>query len=222
MDVVILGAGGHGKVVLDILRAAGRHNPVGFLDADRTLAGTTVAGLPVLGPVNLLPKLRQQHRTGLGAVVAIGDGRTRRSYAALVAEHGLELVNAIHPAAVVSPTAALGRNVVVAAGAVVCVDARVGDSVIVNTAAVVDHECEVGDGAHVGPGALLAGRVRVGAGAFVGLGAKVIQCLTVGEEAVVGAGAVVIADVPDHATVVGVPARVIKTTAAHAHTPASG
>ena len=80
MDVLILGAGGHGKVVLDILRAAGEHKPVGFLDADRSLAGTSVGGLPVLGPPNLLPKLRS--RRSKGAIVAIGDNRTRRSYAA--------------------------------------------------------------------------------------------------------------------------------------------
>src|SRR4051794_11294296 len=175
MDVVIVGAGGHGKVVLDILCAAGKVRPVGFVDADPALAGTEVAGLPVFGAVNSLGKLRQQKVKG--AVVAIGDNRTRLGYAATVLEYGLELVSAIHPAAVVSPRAVVGRNVVVAAGAVVGTDARLGDSVIINTSGVVDHECEVGEGSHVCPGALLAGRVRVGKRAFIGMGAKVIQCL---------------------------------------------
>ena len=210
MDVLLLGAGGHGKVVLDIVRAAGEHNPVGFLDADPSLAGSTIGGVPVLGPVNFLTKLKQQQKLK-AAIVSIGDNRARRSYAALLREHGYELINAIHPAATISPTAQLGKNVVVAAGAVVCADARIGDSTIVNTSAVVDHECRVGEAAHVCPGVLLAGRVHVGSGAFVGLGAKVIQCLTIGEHAVVGAGAVVIEDVPAHATVVGVPAQVIKS-----------
>jgi UDP-perosamine 4-acetyltransferase len=207
MDVLILGAGGHGKVVLDILRAAGEHRVVGFIDADRSLAGTSVGGVPVLGAPNLLPKLRAKAK---GAIVAIGDNHTRRSYAAVVREHGLELINAIHPAAVVSPSAKLGRNVAICAGAVVCVEASVGDSVIVNTGAVIDHECEVGEAVHVCPGALLAGRVRLGPAAFIGMGAKVIQCLAVGPGAVVGAGAVVIDEVPAGATVVGVPARAIK------------
>jgi UDP-perosamine 4-acetyltransferase len=101
MDTVIIGAGGHGKVVLDILRAAGTHKPVGFIDADVALAGTTVGGLPVFGPANLLPKLRQQKVKG--AIVAIGDNRVRRSYAARLLEHGFELVNAIHPKACVHP-----------------------------------------------------------------------------------------------------------------------
>lgn len=215
MDVLILGAGGHGKVVLDILRAAGEHKPVGFIDADRSLAGTTLNGLPVLGPPNLLPKLRNKVK---GAIIAIGDNQTRRSCAVMVREHGLELVNAIHPSSVVSPGARVGRNVVVCAGGIVCVDVRLADSVIVNTSAVVDHECEVGEAVHVCPGALLAGRVRVGPGAMIGMGAKVIQCLTIGDGAVIGAGAVVIEDVPAGATAVGVPARVIKLSSPAART----
>jgi UDP-perosamine 4-acetyltransferase len=207
MDVLILGAGGHGKVVLDILLAAGEHRVIGFIDADRSLAGTSVGGVTVLGAPNLLPKLRSKAK---GAIVAIGDNHTRRSYAAMVREHGYELINAIHPSAVVSPTARVGKNVTICAGACVCVEATLGDSVIVNTGAVIDHECDVAEAVHVCPGALLAGRVRVGAGAIIGMGAKVIQCLTVGAVAIVGAGAVVIEEVPAGATVVGVPARVIK------------
>ncbi|HEV7299668.1 MAG TPA: acetyltransferase [Tepidisphaeraceae bacterium] len=211
MDTLIIGAGGHGKVVLDILRAAGLHRPVGFIDADPSLAGTTIGGLPVLGAPNLLPKLRQQKIRG--AIVAIGDNAVRASYAARLLEHGFELINAIHPAAVVSSSATVGRNVVIAAGAVVCAEATLADSVIVNTSATIDHECQVAAGSHICPMAALAGRVRVEAGAFVGMGAKVIQCRTIGMRAIVGAGAVVISDVPAGATVVGVPARVIKTIA---------
>jgi sugar O-acyltransferase (sialic acid O-acetyltransferase NeuD family) len=220
MDVVIVGAGGHGRVVLDILSAAGGHTVVGFLDADPGRRGSSVNGVPVLGPVNLLAKLRQQ---GVGhGIVAIGDNRARRRQGELLLEHGFELVTAVHPSAVVSGTAVLGRNVVVAAQAAVCADARVDDYAIVNTAAVVDHECHVGAAAHVTPGVRLAGRVRVGDEAFVGLGACVIQCLTVGRGATVGAGAVVLRDVPDGATVVGVPARVVKGTVAGGGTTGAG
>lgn len=208
-QLVIIGAGGHGKVVLDILRAAGRFQPVGFVDADPRLAGTSVGGLPVLGPLNVLPKIRQQQRVA-HAIVAIGDNRTRLRYLAAVEAEGLELVSAIHPAAFVSPTARLGRNVVVGPNASVVTEAHVGDGTIVNTGAIVEHECELAEAVHVAPGACLAGRVRVGACAFIGIGAQVIQCLAVGEGATVGAGAVVTGDVPDGATVVGVPARVVK------------
>jgi sugar O-acyltransferase (sialic acid O-acetyltransferase NeuD family) len=212
MQIIIVGAGGHGKVVLDILRAQGQVKPIGFLDADTSIAGTQVGGLPVLGPINLLPRLRQQKIAG--AIVAIGDNRTRLRYASILREHGLELINAIHPTACISPSATIGQNVAIAARAVICTDAKIEDSVIINTAAVVDHECIVEQGAHICPGVNLGGRVRIGAGAFVGLGANVIQCLTIGQQAVIGAGATVIRDIPDHATAVGVPARVIKVDAA--------
>jgi UDP-perosamine 4-acetyltransferase len=209
MQVVIIGAGGHGRVVLDILRTEGRYDPIGFVDADTRLTGTSVSELAVLGPTNILPKLRQQQRVA-HAIVAIGDNRTRQRYTAAVQAEGFELVSAIHPTAFVSPTARLGRNVVICPNASVITEARLGDSVIVNTGAIVEHECELAEAVHVAPGACLAGRVRVGACAFIGIGAQVIQCLAVGEGATVGAGAVVVEDVPDGATVVGVPARVVK------------
>ena len=208
MDIVIVGAGGHGKVVLDAARAAGVHRVVGFIDADPALAGTTVGDAPVLGPVAALARLRS--RSVGGAVVAIGDNRVRRAYAAEVSAAGLDLVTVAHSAAVVSPSASVGRGVLVAAGAVVAAEATVGVGAVVNTSSVVEHECVIGDFAHVAPGAVLGGRVTVGAGALVGLGARVLPCLTVGDGATVGAGAVVIGDVLPGVTVAGVPARPLR------------
>jgi sugar O-acyltransferase (sialic acid O-acetyltransferase NeuD family) len=209
MDVVLIGAGGHGRVVLDILLSVGQHRVVGVLDADPALAGTRLYGVEVLGPINLLEKLRRTHHVR-GAIVAIGDNRVRRGYRREVDTTGLEAINAIHPAAHVSPRALLGRNVVVCAGAIVCTDATIGDSVILNTGCRVDHECVIGEAAHIAPGAILAGRVQVGVEAFIGLGASVIQCRSVGAGAVVAAGAVVIRDVSDADRVAGVPARPMK------------
>jgi UDP-perosamine 4-acetyltransferase len=164
-----------------------------------------VAGVRVLGPANLLPKLRRRRVNA--AIVAIGDNRTRQQYIAEARAVGLRLVNAIHPRAIVSRSARLGENLMIAAGAVVCAEATIGDGTIVNTSAVVDHECVLDPAVHVGPTAALAGRVRVGTGAFIGLGAKVLPCLGIGAWSTVGAGAVVIEDLPDGVTVVGVPAR---------------
>jgi len=205
MDVLILGAGGQGRVVLDILRAAGQYQPAGFVDADPGLTGTQITGLDVLGQIDSLPRLRQQNISR--AIVAIGDNRARLGFAQLLLEQGFELVNAVHPRAHLALGVRVGQNVVIAAGAMVCTQATLDDSVIINTGAIVDHECQIGRGVHIAPGAVLAGRVRVEEGAFVGLGARVIQRLTIGAFATVGAGAVVLEDVPADITVVGVPAR---------------
>jgi UDP-perosamine 4-acetyltransferase len=205
-------------VVLDILRAAGQYEIAGFVDATPALARQKVEGLPVFGPANVLPKVRQQKIQG--AVVAIGDCRVRQKYAQVLKEHGFELVNAVHPRASVAPSANLGENVVIATSACVCAHASIGSSVILNTSCVVDHECQIGDGVHICPGAILGGRVRVEPEAWIGLGSNIIQCIAIGRSAIVGAGAAVIRDVPDRATVVGVPARVIKVSPASADEPA--
>ncbi|HEX8339660.1 MAG TPA: acetyltransferase [Tepidisphaeraceae bacterium] len=209
MDIVIIGAGGHGKVVLDAVLCAGRDQVIGFLDADPATHGRLICGVEVLGSPNALARMARGGARGV--IVAIGNNRVRQQYAVEAAAGGIELVNAIHPAATVSRFATVGRNVFVAAGAVVCADARLADGVVVNTAAVVDHECDVATAAHLCPGAVLTGRVRVGERAFVGAGARVLPCLRIGSDSVVGAGAVVRADVPDGTTAVGVPARLLNS-----------
>jgi sugar O-acyltransferase (sialic acid O-acetyltransferase NeuD family) len=208
MNVVILGAGGHGRVVLDILQQAREHLVKGFLDSNPQLWGRRVDGAPVLGGPDLLGELASQGVDG--AVVAIGDNGIRRQFADMVDAAGMELINAIHPSANLARTVTVGCNVVIAAGALVCAHCQIGDSVILNTGCIVDHESMVGTAAHICPGVKLAGHVTVESGAFLGIGSTVIQNLRIGYDAVVGAGSVVIQDVEPMTTVVGVPARVIK------------
>jgi len=203
---VIVGAGGHGRVVLDILQAAGAHDVVGFLDSNTALHGRRIDGKEILGSIDALEGIRS--RGGVTcAVVAIGYNGVRREFAERIEQSGIELINAIHPSANLASNVSLGRNIVVAAGALVCAHCQIGDSAILNTGCIVDHESMIGTATHICPGARLAGRVTVEAGAFIGIGATVIQSIRVGYEAVVGAGSVVIRDVPPMTTVVGVPAR---------------
>jgi len=209
MKCVIVGAGGHGRVVLDILVNAGTRQVAGFVDSNPALAGRRIDGRPVLGDMSALPRLRDDEGIE-AAVIAIGDNGVRRDFAEQIERLGLDLINAIHPSANLAHNVTLGRNVVVAAGALVCAHCQIGDSVILNTGCIVDHESMIGTATHVCPGARLAGRVTVESGAFVGIGATVIQNIRIGYEAIVGAGAVVINDVNPLTTVVGVPAREAK------------
>ena len=205
---VIVGAGGHGRVVLDILLRTRQYKVVGFLDSNPALHGRRMDGVPILGDLQVLPDLRSQ--AVRGAVVAVGDNGVRRGFAEEIERLGFDLINAIHPSANLAHNVSLGRNVVVAAGALVCAHCQIGDSVILNTGCIVDHESMIGTAAHICPGARLAGRVTVESGAFIGIGATVLQGLRIGCEGIVGGGAVVIRDVEALATVVGVPARTLR------------
>jgi sugar O-acyltransferase (sialic acid O-acetyltransferase NeuD family) len=206
--VVIVGAGGHGRVVLDILIRARRTKVVGFLDSNPATHGRRMDGVPILGDLSALSDLRKQGVEG--AIVAIGDNGVRRSFADEIEASGIEMINAIHPSANLAHNVRIGRNVVIAAGALVCAHCQIGDSAILNTGSIVDHESMIGTAAHICPGARLAGRVSVESGAFIGIGATVLQGLRIGCEAIVGGGAVVIRDVPRMETVVGVPARTLR------------
>ena len=206
---VVLGAGGHGRVVLDVLHNAGTYAPVAFVDSNPELTGRRIDGVLVAGQPGDLPRIREE----LGVdnlIIAIGDNGTRRHFADRFDELGFNLINAVHPSANVARNASLGVNTVVAAGALVCAHCQIGDSVILNTGCIIDHETLIGTATHICPGARLAGRTTVESGAFVGIGATIIQSIRVGYEAVIGAGAVVIHDVAPMSTVVGVPAREVK------------
>ena len=206
---LILGCGGHGRVVLDILNNAGQCVIVGFVDSNPEMVGRRIDGIEVLGTPGDLSNIRRQHGVE-HAIVAVGHNGARRALADQLAALNFRLINAIHPSANIARNASIGRNTVVAAGALVCAHCQIGDSVILNTGSIVDHESLIGTATHICPGARLAGRVTVESGAFVGIGATVIQSIRVGYEAIVGAGAVVVGDVAPMSTVVGVPAREIK------------
>ena len=210
MRIVIAGAGGHGRVVLDILRSNHQFELAGFLDSNVGLHGSEVDGLKVLGDFSLIPQFEE---LDIGAaVIAIGDNRTRQGYVDTFLKASVKLVNAIHPSSNVAGTARVGKNVVIAAGTNVCTHAIIEDSVILNTGCIIDHESHIYKAAHICPGVKLAGHVQVRESAFIGIGATVIQGITIGESSVVGAGAVVLQEVPAFTTVVGVPAKVVKAS----------
>ena len=203
--VLVLGAGGHAKVVIESLRACGRE-VAGVIDADAT--PRTVAGVAVIGADDALERLRAE---GLeAAFVALGGNALRARLGRRLRELGYGLANAVHPSAVLSPSVVLGDGVAVMAGACLNADTRVGDLAIVNTGATVDHDGELGEACHVAPRCGLAGRVTIGARAFLGVGCSAIPGITVGADAQVGAGGVIVRDIPAGALALGVPARLVR------------
>ncbi|MCY1647015.1 acetyltransferase [Caulobacter sp. SL161] len=201
--VVIIGGGGHAKVVIESLRACGE-TVAAIVDADPT--PRAVLGVPVLGDDLALPTLRAQGLSRL--FVAIGDNRLRQKLGRKARDHGFSLVNAIHPSAVVSPSARLGEGVAVMAGVAINADSWIDDLAIINTGAVVDHDCRLGASCHLGPASALAGGVSVGERAFLGVGARAIPGVSIGADTIVGAGGVVVRDLPDSVLAIGVPAKI--------------
>ena len=201
--IVILGAGGHAKVVIDACRAAGRAVN-GVLDRSGQV-DDEVLGAPVLGGDDLLDDDGFVARYDFH--VAICDNETRSRVAKRVTARGGGLATVRHPSAVLADSAEIGSGCLLVAGAVVNADARLGQCVIVNTGASVDHDCILADWVHVAPGARLTGDVICGEGVFVGAGAVVLPGVSLGDHAIIGAGAAVLGDVAAGVAVAGTPAR---------------
>ncbi len=203
--LLIVGAGGHGRVVADAAELAGDWARIAFVD-DKYPGIKTAGSWSIIGSLPDLEWLRDEWDA---AVVAVGDNLTRLKIQKKIHCSGLVMATIIHPSAQVAKYVEIGEGSVIFANAVINTGSKLGKSVIVNTSATIDHDGVVGDGAHISPGAHLAGNVIVDDCAWIGVGASVINNLVIGMGAVVGAGATVISDVAESNTVVGVPAKPI-------------
>ena len=210
--LLILGAGGHAKVVAETALISGLASSVAFLD-DRSTGldlCPPVLGWPVIGPLDLSLQAGTQSQFD-AAVVAIGHAATRLHWIKQLQASGYHLPALLHPTAWVSPSAQLGPASVVFAQVAVQAQTSIGTGVILNTGCSVDHDAQLADGVHLCPGSRLAGDVHIGARSWIGIGASVIQKVRIGSDVTVGAGAAVIRDLPDSVTAVGVPARVVSS-----------
>jgi sugar O-acyltransferase (sialic acid O-acetyltransferase NeuD family) len=211
VGIVIVGAGGHGQVVADVLSNATAFGadmqPIGYVDDNPSLAGRRLLGLPVLGPVESLSRIPHD-----GVVVAIGDNTIRRAVFETLGARNERLVIARHPSAIIADGVQIGRGTMICAGVIVNPGAIVGENVILNTGCSIDHHNHIRDHVHVAPRACTGGDVTVGAGVLIGIGAVVMPGRTLGAGSTVGAGALIQQDVAESTVVVGVPARPIRTS----------
>lgn len=208
LPVIILGAGGHAKVLIDtlLLRSV---EIAGIVDPDPEKHGTTILGIPVIGNDDVVLK------KGPGAVMLVnGIGSVKQT---ALRKHlfdtfkarGFTFASVLHPSAVIAANVLLAEGVQVMAGSIIQASSTIGRNVIINTQAAVDHDCNIGDHSHVAPGVTLSGSVVVGEGAHIGVGATVLQNVRIGRNSIIGAGAVVLQDVPENVLVYGVPGKAV-------------
>lgn len=198
--MIVFGASGHGKVVVEILESLGLNCLKIWDDAPST---------DLMWQYEIVkPDYSELPEDNL-MVIAIGDNRTRQKIAKRN-ENYFKFLSAVHPNATISNRAAIGPGTVVMAGVIINSDAIIGEHCIINSAAIIEHDCNIGDFVHLSPNATLCGNVSVGEGTHVGAGTIIIPGVTIGKWCTIGAGAVILKDVPDNATVVGNPGRIIK------------
>ncbi|WP_027859010.1 acetyltransferase [Marinobacterium jannaschii] len=200
-DLLVIGAGGHAKVVLDSVWIDNPDRLIRLIDDDPVKQGTQLLPGIVVESVDIL------ERQAGGYHVAIGNNHIRRRYSGRLEATGRTAVTVMHESASVSDYADINSGSFIAAGAVVAPGACVGKGVIVNHRAVVDHDCDIGDFAHIAPGSTLGGGVKVGQNVLIGAGATILPMVSIADNAIIGAGAVVTSDVGEGMTFTGVPAR---------------
>jgi sugar O-acyltransferase (sialic acid O-acetyltransferase NeuD family) len=209
--VVILGAGGFGREVLDIFvaenRASKKWEILGFVDDDVELHGKVLNGYPVLGSFDWFKTIDPKE---IKVIAAVGDNRVRRKVVDKAKERGLEFCSVIHPTVTLTPFVTFGEGVIATAGVIFTNQISVGNHVIINLDVTIGHDTVIEDFVNLNPGVHINGNNRIEEGAYIGSGAVTIQDISIGKWSIVGAGAVVVKNIPDRVLAVGVPAEVKK------------
>jgi sugar O-acyltransferase (sialic acid O-acetyltransferase NeuD family) len=198
--VMIIGAGGHARVVADIVHCSG-NEVIGFLDDQ---SADHFPGMSILGNISEVMKFQ---KPGISFVIGIGMNDLRKRIASLLSDAHLKFYTAIHPSAVISKDAIIGIGTVIMANAVVNTGTLVGRHCIINTSATVDHDNTLGDYVHLSPGTHTSGTVSIGDSTWIGVGAVVNNNISICEDCIVGAGSVVVRNILEPGIYIGTPAR---------------
>lgn len=206
LPVIILGAGGHGRVLLSILRFSGC-DVIGFVDPDDGIIGKSIDGLCVIGSDEILEAVLPSQAILVNGIGSTSSTGKRKSIYLKFLSKGYRFGSVIHPSVILDDSVVLGDGVQIMAGAILQPGVHIGENSIINTGAVIDHHCSIGCHVHVGPGVVLSGNVTVHDGCHIGTKACVIQGLTLGRGSLIGAGSAIVKNVPEHSKVAGVPAK---------------
>lgn len=206
--IIILGGGGHAKVLIEVIRLEGHFEIAGILD-DHFEKGLKISEVPVIGKDDLLPGIFERDRI-INACIGVGstrDNSLRRALYEKVKQIGFSVPSLVHPKAVVSESSKISEGAQLMANAVVQPCSFIGENTIINTGAIIEHDCNIGRHVHICPASVLSGECQVGEETFIGTGATIVNGIKIGKNVTIGAGSVVINDIADGSVVKGVPAR---------------
>ncbi|SDC72844.1 MULTISPECIES: acetyltransferase [unclassified Candidatus Frackibacter] len=208
--VVLIGAGGHAKVVIDLLKSNNNIKIIGMIDKNKNRLGEKILDIPIIASDKELIQTKKKVNNTLIAVGGTGDNRLRVKLYNKVKELGYNFINAIHPNSIIGEEVDLGNANTIMAGVILNSGVKLGTNNIINTGAILEHDVEIGNHVHIAPGVKLSGGVKISDYSHLGTGVTVIQGINIGGNSLIGAGSVIIDDVPDNSLVVGNPGRIIK------------
>lgn len=203
--LIILGSGGHSKVVIEIIKQNLQYEIVGLIDKN---VGDKTLDIPIIGNDNDLVGIYE--RGVKNAFVAIGNNTVRRNLSILLKKIGFNLINVISKNAIVSGSAKLGNGILLMPASIINSSSQIDDGCIINTNSSIDHDCIIGKYTHIAPGCAIAGNVRIGNNCFLGVGSKVINGIEIQDETIIGAGSTIIENMEGYSTIVGTPGKIIK------------
>jgi len=208
--IVLIGGGGHCKVVISILKKLDTFEIEGIVDNYK--AGSLISGIKIIGTDN---DLKDIHKSGINyALITVGsikDNTKRCKLFNMAREIGYDFPVIISPEAIVDESIKIGEGTVIMPGSIINVDSSIGKNCIINTGAIIEHDCKIGNHCHIAPGVHISGEANIGELSFLGIGAIIIQGIKIGKNVTIGAGSVVIKDISDNVIAVGNPAKIIKS-----------
>lgn len=203
MNLLLIGGGGHSRVVAETALALKKYKIISHLDDN--LKAKLLGNKPI-GPITLLEK-KETFELYDDIFIAIGDSKLRMKLIDYAKNYNYNLTSLIHPKAIVSQTSLIGNGVTIFAGSVIQANVKIENGVIINTSSSIDHDCKISKGAHIAPGVHLGGNVFIGENSWIGIGTVIKQNCKIGSNVIIGAGSVVINDIEDNVIAFGVPAK---------------
>lgn len=207
----MVGGGGHAKAIIEIITMKKEHHIVGITDNDPDKMQQSITEVPIIGNDGILQTYFQKGiKRAFITLGNVADTRARIRLYNMLKEIGFELINVIHPSAIISDSLIMGTGNALMAGCIINAHTSLGNNCIINTGAIVEHDCIIENHVHISTGAKIAGNVKVKEGTHIGIGAVIKQGITIGQKVTVGAGAIVLGDIPDNIVCAGIPAKRIK------------